>query len=38
MAKANLQRKRCASGHEYDDFDTTTASILSFSLTQKVIV
>jgi len=26
--EVNLDRKRCADGHENDDFDTTTASML----------
>jgi len=26
-AKANLERKRCADGHENDDFVITTASM-----------
>jgi len=35
LAKANLERKRCAGGHENNDFDTTTASKLELSFDSK---
>jgi len=33
--KQNLERKRCSDGHENDDFDTTTASLLKLSFDSK---
>jgi len=33
--RTNLERKRCVDGHEYDDFDTTTASMLMLFLWLK---
>jgi len=33
--KVNLERKRCVDGHENDDFDTATTSMLKFSFDSK---
>jgi len=35
VKQANLQRKRCADGHENNDFDITTVSMLKLSPDSK---
>jgi len=35
LSKSKSKRKRCADGHENDDFDTTTASMLKLSFVSK---
>jgi len=35
IAKANLERKRCADGHENHYFETTTVSMLKLSVDSK---